>query len=161
VAEAIVPRDAALLARIFPVLGRVPAVSRARRHQEEDPQRQRTRGFVALREFLERLSDRYTVALFLDDLQWVDTDTLALLADVMRAAEPPPVLLVLASREEGRAAVDDLLRHLDTVIDRIELAPLGRIEAAELTALLLGDQAPAVVVDRITDESAGNPFFLG
>ena len=39
-------------------------------------------------------SARQTVVLFLDDMQWVDRDTTALLADLMRAPDAPALLLV-------------------------------------------------------------------
>ena len=57
-----------------------------------DPQARRTHAFEALRETLQRLGDRHTVVLFLDDMQWVDRDTTTLLADLMRAPDPPPLL---------------------------------------------------------------------
>ena len=78
-----------------------------------DPQARRTQAFDALRETLQRLGDRHTVVLFLDDMQWVDRDNTALLADLMRAPDPPPVLLVLATRTEGAEPVVDLVRRMD------------------------------------------------
>ena len=54
-----------------------------------DPQARRTHAFDALRETLQRLGERHTVVLFLDDMQWVDRDTTTLLADLMRAPDPP------------------------------------------------------------------------
>ena len=58
-----------------------PAIADApRTRQVADPQARRTHAFDALRETLQRLGDRHTVVLFLDDMQWVDRDTMTLLA---------------------------------------------------------------------------------
>jgi len=66
------------LPTLFPVLDRVPAIADAPRTPiVADPQARRTHAFEALRETLQRLGDRHTVVLFLDDMQWVDRDTTA------------------------------------------------------------------------------------
>ena len=108
-AQALLPRDAHLLPTLFPVLDRVPAIADApRTRQVGDPQARRTHAYDALRETLQRLGDRHTVVLVLDDMQWVDRDTMTLLVDLMRAPDPPSLLFVLATRVEGSAPVLDL-----------------------------------------------------
>jgi hypothetical protein len=160
-AAALLPREAALLARLFPVLGRVPCIAEApRAHAAADPHEQRTRAFAALREVLARLSERRPLVLFLDDLQWVDASTLALLADLMRPPDPPRALLVLATRLEGGAVLAEVVRRMDANAQTLDLGPLAGGAAAALAGELLGPEAGARA-SAVAAESGGNPFFLG
>ena len=78
---AVLPRRSALLAQVFPVLRRIEAVAEAPPLTDEplDPREQRSRMFGALRELFQRLADRRPVVVVIDDLQWADADSIALL----------------------------------------------------------------------------------
>ncbi|MDB4958888.1 MAG: ATPase/protein kinase family protein [Myxococcales bacterium] len=167
--QALLPRDACMLPTLFPVLGRVAAIADApRTRQVIDPQARRTHAFEALREALQRLADRHTLVLFLDDMQWVDRDTTTLLADVMRAPDPPPLLLVLATRTEstpgsrGIAASEpvlDLVKRMDAEQTVIEVGALPEEVAVSLAVSQLTD-GNEQVARRLVQEAAGSPFFL-
>jgi eukaryotic-like serine/threonine-protein kinase len=161
-AAAILPRAAAALQRLFPVLARVPVVADAPPSGESrDPVEARARAFGALREALQRLADRRLVVLFLDDLQWADVDTLHLLADLLRAPDPPRLLLVVSSRSEAPArGLEEAIARMDVEVTRLDLGPLRHDDARRLVAGMLGE-APAVVVERLVREAGGSPFFLG
>jgi len=186
--EAVLPRDIHALARLFPVLGRVEAVARAPRRGLEtpDPQERRRHAFAALRGLLARLADRAPLVLLIDDLQWGDIDSAALLADLLRPPDPP-VLLLLACYRTEEAETSPVLQALPRPRARVEaagaaadaeagadvrevvLGPLSRTEARDLARELLGeddggDLSPddlAMVADTVARESAGNPFFVG
>lgn len=159
-AQALLPRDAYLLPALFPVLDRVPAIADAPRTRiVADPQARRTHAFDALRETLQRLGDRHTVVLFLDDMQWVDRDTTALLADLMRAPDPPPVLLVLATRAEGSEPVVDLVRRMDAAQRMIDLGPLADDAAVAIAVSHLGEENRDIAV-ALVREADGSPLFL-
>jgi hypothetical protein len=160
-AGTLLPREAALLARLFPVLGRVPCVAEAPRAREiADPQEQRTRAFAALREVLQRIGERHPLVLLLDDMQWVDANTLAVLADLMRPPDPPRLLLVLSTRPEGSEALEEVVRRMDASAATIDLPPLAERAATELAGLLLGADGAARAAE-VAREAGGNPFFIG
>jgi eukaryotic-like serine/threonine-protein kinase len=159
-AEELLPVDACLLPTLFPVLDRVPAIANApRTRQLADPQVRRTHAFDALRATLQRLGESRVVVLFLDDMQWVDRDTTALLADLMRAPDPPPILLVLASRVEGSAPVIDLVRRMDVEPVIVDVEPLSA-EASTSLALLHHPAADPETISRLVREADGSPLFL-
>ena len=108
--------------------------------------------------------------LAIDDLQWADVDSAALLSDLLRPPDPP-VLLLLACYRSEEAATNPFLQALSSTssaFDRRELAiePLSPAQAADLARTLLGravdDPATAAAVDAdaIARESGGNPFYV-
>jgi serine/threonine protein kinase len=160
-AAALLPREAALLSRLFPVLGRVPCIAEAPRAREiANPQEQRTRAFAALRELLQRLGERHPVALILDDMQWVDGNTLVVLSDLMRPPDPPRLLLLLSTRPEEEKALEEVVRRMDASAETIDLAPLPERASTELAEELLGAQGAELAVE-VAREARGNPFFIG
>jgi predicted ATPase len=100
------PRHASLLRVAFPVLARVDAIAGAPYpvRPVQDPHERRQRAFASLRELLGRVAERHLLVLVIDDLQWGDGDSAQLLQEVLRPPDAPPLLLVLASRDEDSAA---------------------------------------------------------
>ncbi|HKC11305.1 MAG TPA: AAA family ATPase, partial [Vicinamibacteria bacterium] len=171
-AEALLPHDILALARVFPVLRQVSAVNRARRAVLEIPDSQelRRRAFAALRELIVRLADRRPLVLFIDDLQWGDADSAALLEALLRPPDSPAVLLIGCYRSE-EASTSPLLRVLLPMRDsigpsleshNIEVGELALPEARDLALALLGDPGPAMRTraETIARESGGNPYFI-
>ncbi len=168
-AEGLMPRDALALARLFPVLRQVEAVTHHRRRAAEvpDPQELRRRAFSALRELLQRLADRHPLVLAIDDLQWGDVDSAGLLAQLIRPPEPPPLLIVGSYRSEDESSSEFLrvfretLRGADIDSRGIEVGPLEPEDAHKLAALHLGagDRASDYAT-RIIAEAGGSPFFV-
>ncbi len=172
--EAFLPRDTAALARVFPVLDRVPTIAQAPRRALDavDGQRLRTRAFGALRELLARIGDRRPLVLFLDDFQWADDESFALLRDLTRGDPAPAMLVIVTFRDEdvGRSGpLDALLAsvHESEVsgrggeISKIKLEPLSADDSRELAAMALGREKNDPAVTAIASESGGSPFFLG
>jgi serine/threonine protein kinase/tetratricopeptide (TPR) repeat protein len=164
--EGLVPRDAGALARLFPVLRQVEAFTAAPRRgtAAPSPHEVRRRAFGALRDLVARLADRRGVVLAVDDVQWADLDSAALLAHLLRPPDAPAALVVLAYRSED-VAQSEFLRELDEQVRgwsldvrRVPLGPLTGDEARKLAELLLRD--PSVDVDSLVRESGGIPLFL-
>jgi eukaryotic-like serine/threonine-protein kinase len=168
-AEGLMPRDVQALARLFPALRQVEAVTAApRRGEAADPQELRRRAFVALRELLARLTDRRPLVIAIDDLQWGDVDSAALLASIVRPPDAPPLLLIASHRTEDggdsaflRQFRDDLLVQPDDVRE-LAVGALEPFESYSLALSLLDADDPAAPeqAERIAEEAQGNPFFI-
>ncbi len=161
--EAVLPRDVLALARVFPVLRRVGAVTLAPRRPLDltDPQEVRRRALAALRELLGRLGDRRPLVLFIDDLQWGDIDSTALLADLLRPADAPAMLLIVSYR--GEDAARPWLRALPGADEggrELAVEPLTDEESRELAVALLADVGSPLAAETAARESGGNPYFL-
>jgi serine/threonine protein kinase len=169
-ARVYMPRDVASLARVFPVLQQVSAVREAMagRPDVPDVQEVRRRAFGALGELLQRLGDRHMVVMHIDDLQWGDVDSAALLTNLLTAADPPRVLLIASYRSE-HAAINPCLvalaeaerrQHAAFEWHAIDVEALSPGESRQLAAQLLGSSADAEHSDRVARESGGNPYFV-
>jgi serine/threonine protein kinase/tetratricopeptide (TPR) repeat protein len=164
--DGLLPPDIAALARVFPVLERVPSIADAPREAllVPDPRELRRRAFRALRELLDRIGRVGLVVAAIDDLQWGDVDSSELLNALMDPPDAPRMLLLLAFRSEYRATSPCLraLRQDATgaaVPADIEVTPLDGTTAALLANALLTRRSEAVA-QRIAAESGGNPFFI-
>src|SRR5262249_43259798 len=89
---------------------------------------------------------------------WVDRDTTALLADLMRAPDPPPVLLVLATRTEGAEPVVDLVRRMDAAQRLVDLGPLDDDAAIAIAVSHLGEDNRQTAV-QLVHGADGSPLF--
>ena len=167
-AAELMPRDAAVLPQIFPVLRRVDAIALApqRAGLMMDQYDLRRNAFAALRELLSRLGDRRQVILCIDDLQWGDADSASLLREVLRGPEAPRLMLIGSYRDgyEDRSAFLQLMATEafgDFSLARYDLplGPLTKEECRTLATRLAGAEIEERV-EIIAHESEGNPYFL-
>ena len=101
----LLPRDAGILARLFPVLMGVEEIRRAPHPAIDhlDSLAVRRRAAEALRDLLCALAERAPLVLFIDDVQWGDADSAAILQQVLRQPDGPTLLLIAACRSEDAA----------------------------------------------------------
>jgi DNA-binding SARP family transcriptional activator len=103
------------------------------------------------------------VLLVLDDLQWADQATLALLSHVVRGPLSSRLALIAAYREDQAeahlyGALGDLRRDCD--VDRIELDGLGVDDVAALIGGAFETSAAAAQARAIHGRTGGNPFYV-
>ena len=130
-----------------------------------DPRDERLRLHQSVTELLARASTKAPLVLVIDDLHWVDVDSLGLLQNIARQASRSPWVIVLAYREgevdHGRTPLGDVLGGLrDGDFERISLRGLALPEVKEYTRSCAGRQLSESLVRVLFDETVGNPFYL-
>ncbi len=109
----------------------------------------------------------HPLALFLDDLQWLDAATLDLLADLLTRTDLKHLLLIGAYRDNEVSPTHPLIRKLQAIrqagapLQEMVLTPLVRADLARLLAdsLHCEWQRAAPLAQLIHEKTTGNPFF--
>ncbi len=168
VVASILPDHVAVLAEMFPGLRGVAPIAAAAGQPVDDLPRSelRARGFAALRELIGSAALRYPLVVVLDDVQWADRDSLALLRELLRAPAPPPMMLIATLRTptESAVSVDDIVRIAEVGAGchplRVEGLPRG--EAEELVRSRAHELGPdvAMATARLASESGGHPLYI-
>lgn len=163
----LMPREMYALARLFPVLERVDAVAQGPKKVIPDLQELRLRAFAALSELLGRMRDRRPLVIFVDDLQWTDSDSIVVLEYLLSQPEPTPFLWVATHRSED-AQDNALLQQILGIAAKsprvecrsLHVGPLPPAVSVRLAQRLLGSAATADSAS-IAAEGRGSPFFVG
>jgi serine/threonine protein kinase len=164
--EAILPRRAALLAQLFPVLGGVPVIERAgKKGLPADPAARKQAGRECLAQLLSALCAERRLLLVIDDLQWADSESFDLLrALISHGATLAPLFVVCTVRpaDEIEASV---LREIELLsalpnVQRIKLGLLDERAGTQLARQLLGSERDAESLTLLVQESKGHPLFL-
>jgi DNA-binding SARP family transcriptional activator len=105
------------------------------------------------------------IALFIDDLQWCDSETLAWLHYLMRSALPTKLLLVGTLRSEELVpghALESWLEDLRSgaKLDEVELGPLSAAETQTLAENEAGHTLELDAATRLFTETEGHPLFV-
>jgi predicted ATPase len=161
-AEEILSGGARYLATVFPVLNRVPLVAAATENARkiDNPSALREQAFGELERLFQKLAKNASVVVFLDDLQWADHDSLALLRRILRSGSAP--FLFVATMRSGADLPAESLDFLATA-ERIALRGLSESESQMLCEKLTGSHGAPPSRDRaaMVLEAAGHPLFLG
>jgi serine/threonine protein kinase/tetratricopeptide (TPR) repeat protein len=163
-AAAALPRRASLLAHVFPVLLRVEAIAEMPAFTAEglDSLELRKQIFAALRELLARLADRHPVVVVIDDLQWADVDSLALLAEVLRSPDAPNLLLVATVRSDLGPTAEEWQQRLGRAdVVHLSLERMSRDESYALAeSLVRREGASALDPAALAEEASGHPLMI-
>jgi eukaryotic-like serine/threonine-protein kinase len=163
----VVPNHAWALIRLFPVLKRVPSLATLAEEPVDDANRVRHEAFGALREILRALARRRPLVLYIDDVQWGDLDSVALLHEVMRPPHAPTVLLVVTYRDEEAATSPFLLEMNErwstaAEVRDVMVGPLQVEDARRLALERIGasDEYAQRTARAVARESKGSPFLI-
>ena len=110
----------------------------------------------------------HPLALFLDDLQWLDAATLDLLEDLLTRPDVQHLMLIGAYRDNEVSSTHPLMRKLEAIrqagakVQEILLAPLTSEDLARLIADSIHSEPERLtpLAQLVHDKTAGNPFFV-
>jgi PAS domain S-box-containing protein len=136
---------------------------------EVPPSAAKARFQVALRRLLGVFARRdHPLALFLDDLQWIDAATLDVVGELLVQPDQQYLLLVGAYRDNEVDSAHPLMRKLASIRESgasVQEIALGPLKPDDLTRLIVDalhceprDATPLAGV--IHEKTAGNPFFV-
>jgi PAS domain S-box-containing protein len=135
---------------------------------ELEPQQAQGRFHLVFRRFLGVFArPEHPLALFLDDLQWLDAATLDLLGDLLTQPDVRHLLLIGAYRDNEADAAHPLMRKLAALrqteagVQTIGLPPLAPGDLGRLLAdaLHCAPEHAAPLAQLAQEKTAGNPFF--
>ena len=129
------------------------------------PEQARPYFFRCFREFIERVARREPCLVVLEDLHWADDATLLLLEHLAPHLSDLPLLIVGTYRDvdlEVSRPMAKTLRQLvrQRLIEKIALHRLTEQGVRSMLEGLAGRSAPEALVNRIYEETEGNPFFV-
>ncbi|CAB3809338.1 Adaptive-response sensory-kinase SasA [Paraburkholderia ultramafica] len=164
--EALGP-NARLMTDLIPevklIIGEPPPVP------ELEPQQAQRRFQLVFRRFIGVFArPEHPLALFLDDLQWLDAATLDLLEDLLTRSDLRHLMLVGAYRDNEVDATHPLtgklqaIRNAGVKINEITLATLASVHVRQLIAEALHCEPERIepLAQLVHDKTAGNPFFV-
>ncbi|WP_460141940.1 trifunctional serine/threonine-protein kinase/ATP-binding protein/sensor histidine kinase [Pseudomonas sp. S2_E01] len=159
--------EAGLMTDLIPelklIIGDPPPV------QALEPQQTQRRFLLVFRRFIGVFARaEHPLALFLDDLQWIDAATLDLLEDLLTSSDVQHLLLVGAYRSNEVNDSHPLTGKLHAIrngggrIDEITLVPLAKKHIERLIADALHDEPAHIepLAQLVLEKTAGNPFFV-
>jgi PAS domain S-box-containing protein len=144
------------------VIGKQPPVA------DLPPQDSQNRFQMVLRRFLGVFArPEHPLALFLDDLQWLDAATLELLEQLITDPDVRHVLLVGAYRDNEVSPSHPLMRTLEAIrkagarMQEIVLAPLKLDDVGRLVvdSLHCNRDSAHPLAQLVHEKTGGNPFF--
>jgi DNA-binding SARP family transcriptional activator/tetratricopeptide (TPR) repeat protein len=133
--------------------------------EDTPPRASSAEGRVRFLEGLTRSLFALGQTIVLDDLHWADASSLELIAHLVARAETQGVRLVLTAR--GQELRDnprtlEVLASLerDGHLHRLELRPLTTDDVLTLVRTLSGSSGGRLFAERLSNTTAGNPFFI-
>lgn len=165
------------IAQLFPVLRQLDAVDAPSVVTPSSDAQLRHEAFQALRRLLRQIAADRPLIIFIDDVQWGDEDSVRLLEHLLTGDDPPALTLITTWRDEDADTSPFLRSFLEMQrelpssvrVEDVRLSELSADDARQLARQIVEnvqdastDSGSATIdIDRIADESNGNPLFVG
>lgn len=154
-----------LFRQIVRALGRTLPPALAEGDRATDSAAARFEAFETIAEHLRDAAEPDGLLLVLDDLQWADPASLALLVHAVRGMARSRLLLVATYRDTetgGRAALTSALAALahEAGQSRVRLVGLPPADVRRQLELATGDAVSSDVAAVVSRRTGGNPFFV-
>jgi hypothetical protein len=152
-----------VLQRIFPALGVLTGVPRFEA-SGADPRALHRQALDSFRELCRRCQVEAPLCFVLDDLQWADEESIALLSEVL-VGGPGRIMVLGLLRPEGVDAhhpLDRLLRRVrgsDAVVS-LPIAALPASDARQIVETATAGRLDPRMSDALATQADGNPFLL-
>ena len=127
------------------------------------PKEEKQRFFDTLLLFFTRLSQRYPLILNIEDLHWLEPDTLELLRYLITNFRKSPILLIATSRgAEAGSFMGKWLSSLEDqrLVRRLKLSGLDVDEVKDLATDFFNSELSGNFFDWLLSYTAGNPLFI-
>jgi pentatricopeptide repeat protein len=138
--------------------------------QAISPQVWKDQTFAAVAKTLAAISTQKPIILFIDDVHWADSASLALIHYIARAMNSERVLLLATFRSEQLTAdaegrphplVETLrLMKREDLFAEIKIANLSQNDVSELAENMLAGELHRELAAKLAEESQGNPLFV-
>lgn len=121
--------------------------------------------FEAVQAFLARLAARRPLALVLDDLHALDSESLRLLEFIGHALEGLPIAVIAACRDRVAPGAPERSRALErlgrlTMLEHWPLPGLSAAEVSDFVSARAGVDPPRELVMALVNKTGGNPLLL-
>ncbi len=166
----LMPAAASFIAQLFPVFDRAGLSESPESAREHNPYEVRHQAIDALRALLVRLAGSSPIVLRIEDLQWIDSDSVALARMLLRPPVPQRLLFIttmrrsepaLTSADENQLADTIATFRQHGILRVLTLGPLDDGEQRELMRVLCGDSQALIDSNHtLSRDAAGHPMLL-
>jgi len=127
------------------------------------PKEEKQRFYDTLLLFFVKLSHRYPLILDIEDLHWLEPDTLELLRYLITNFRKSPILVIATSRgAQPGSFTEGWLGNLEDqrLVHRLKLSSLGSEEVKNLVEAFFNQKLTENFFKWLLDYTAGNPLFI-
>ena len=146
-------------------------VERLRKPETLSPQVWKDQAFAAVAKTLNAIQAQVPILLFLEDIHWADSASLALLHYIARAINNSQRVLVLATFRSEELTADaeghphplsEAMRMMrrEDLFTEIKLSSLSQSNVSKIVENMIGGSLQPALAEKLTSESRGNPLFI-
>lgn len=125
-----------------------------------DPQQEQLRLIASLAQFIRRATQAHPWLLILDDLQWIDESSIALLRYLGDHLPASALFIVGVYRDTGDYSLQTLLHDLSRSCHHLCLDRLSQAGVAQMLRQLWDTRAPDSLIEKIYQQTGGNPLYV-